>query len=70
MDKQMKYSSKVRERAVCLVYENQGDYGSQWAAIVSIAPNEDRLHTRDSAYLGAPVRNQPGYSKRNVKYGP
>ena len=38
MNKQMRYSPEVRERAVRLVYENQGDYGSQWASMVSIAP--------------------------------
>lgn len=34
MNKQVRYSPEVRERAVRLVYDNQGDYGSQWAAIV------------------------------------
>ncbi len=38
MNKQLRYSPEVRERAVRLVYENQGDYGSQWTAMVSIAP--------------------------------
>ena len=38
MNKQMRYSPEVRERAVRLVYENEGDHGSQWAAMVSIAP--------------------------------
>ena len=38
MNKQMRYSPEVRERAVRLVYENKGDHGSQWAAMVSIAP--------------------------------
>ena len=37
MNKPMRYSPEIRERAVRLVYENQGDYGSQWAAMVSIA---------------------------------
>ena len=32
-----KYSPEVRERAVRMVFEHQGDHGSQWAAIASIA---------------------------------
>lgn len=32
-----KYSAEVRERAVRMVREHQGEYGSQWAAIESIA---------------------------------
>ena len=31
------YSSEVKERAVRLVHEQQSEYSSQWAAIVSIA---------------------------------
>ena len=33
MNKQVRYSPEVRERVVWLVYENQGDYSSQWAAM-------------------------------------
>ena len=37
MGKQGRYSPEVRERAVRLVFEQQDDYESQWAAIVSVA---------------------------------
>src|SRR3954468_9660016 len=37
MSKQKQYSPEVRERAVRLVMEHQGEHESQWAAIVSIA---------------------------------
>ena len=32
-----RYSLELRERAVQMVLEHQGDHGSQWAAIASIA---------------------------------
>lgn len=37
MKKLTKFSPEVRERAVRMVFESRGDYGSQWAAIESIA---------------------------------
>src|SRR5690554_5826255 len=37
MGKQGRYSPEVRERAVRLVFEQQGEYESQWAAIVSVS---------------------------------
>jgi transposase len=32
-----KYSPEVRERAVRMVFEHEGEHASQWAAIISIA---------------------------------
>ena len=37
MNKPVKYSPEVRDRAVRMVLEHQDDHGSQWAAIASIA---------------------------------
>jgi transposase len=37
MNTTQKYSPEVRERAVRLVLERQGEHKTQWAAIVSIA---------------------------------
>ncbi len=37
MDKRTRYSPEVRERAVRMVREQEREYPSQWAAIVSIA---------------------------------
>lgn len=38
MTKNTRFSPEVRQRAICMVIESQNDYGSQWAAISSIAP--------------------------------
>jgi transposase len=37
MKKSPKYSVEVRERAVRMVLEHQGEHSSQWSAIQSIA---------------------------------
>lgn len=37
MSKQNRYSPEVRERAVRMVLDHQGDYPSQWQAVISIA---------------------------------
>jgi len=38
MNTSKRYPSELRERAVRLVFENEGQHESQWAAIASIAP--------------------------------
>ena len=37
MNKSTRYSPEVRERAVRMVFEHQGEHESQWAAIESIS---------------------------------
>ena len=37
MNRSTKYSPEVRERAVRMVFEHQGEHESQWAAMGSIA---------------------------------
>ncbi|HAU2961138.1 TPA: transposase, partial [Salmonella enterica subsp. diarizonae] len=37
MTKNTRFSPEVRQRAIRMVIESQNDYGSQWAAISSIA---------------------------------
>ena len=37
MSRRLRYSQEVRERAVRMVIEHEGDYASQWEAIRSIA---------------------------------
>jgi len=37
MGRQSRYSPEVRERAVRMVFEHEGEYPSQWAAITSIS---------------------------------
>jgi transposase len=37
MSKITRYSPEVKERAVRMVFEHQGEYPSQWQAVVSIA---------------------------------
>lgn len=37
MGKRSRYSAEVRERSVRLVKQGEGDHGSEWAAITSVA---------------------------------
>jgi transposase-like protein len=37
MGRETRYSAEVRERAVRLVFEQQGEHESQWGAICSVA---------------------------------
>ena len=42
MNKAKRYSPEVKERAVRLLFENEKDYRSRWAATMSIAPESAR----------------------------
>ena len=37
MNKRTRYSPEVKERAVRMVFNHEGEYGSQWSTILSIA---------------------------------
>ena len=37
MDRRTRYSTEVRERAIRMVFEHEGEYSSQWSAMVSIS---------------------------------
>ncbi len=38
MKKSTRYSPEVRERAVRMVFEHQGEHDSQWAAMAEVDP--------------------------------
>ena len=37
MDRRTRYSPEVRERAVRMVFDHEGEYSSQWSAMVAIS---------------------------------
>ena len=65
MKKSVKFSPEVRERAVRMVLESQGEHSSQWAAIESIAAKIGcvpqtlhgwvRRHERDAGLRAGPT---------------
>ena len=58
-----KYSPEVRERAVRLVLDNQGQHESRWSAILSISV-EDRLCAADAERMGQEGRGRSWRASR------
>ena len=69
MPRRTKYPPEVRERAVRMVFEHQGDYESQWAAIVSIASKAGMTAETGSTTAGCTppsATSHPPSSKRTT----
>ncbi len=58
MNKSTRYSTQVRERAVRLVFEHQGEHASQWAAIGSIADKIGCTHETLRKWVRQAERDQ------------
>ena len=70
MAKQIRYSKEVKERAVRMVYEHQGEYSSQWSCIRSIASKVGCTGETLRSWLRQSERDQgirPGLSSEDRK---
>ena len=69
----LKYTPKIRERAVQLLIESEKDYPSNWAAITAIAPKigctPETLQKKKKKYLDQqnPVKAQQLSDQERIK---
>ena len=68
MNTSKKYSREVRERAVRLVIEHQGEHESEMGGD-RFDSEQDWLHGRDLAQMGAPGRARSRAAWRFDQYG-
>ncbi len=71
MERQARYPQEMRERAVRMVFEHQDEYGSQWAAITSVATKwgHDAGYAQEVGAQTRLTRHHPGVGPHDNQTG-